>query len=62
MSKKDPNYAVKVEQAIAKKYGATYEFLKERTLGDADFSYANILKAEILLDYKAKYNDIVHWV
>ena len=57
-----PRKVSEVVEAIAKKYDATYEFLDERTAGDADFSYANILKAEILLDYKAKYNDIIHWV
>ena len=57
-----PRKVSEVVEAIAKKYNATYEFLNERTAGDADFSYANILKAEILLDYKVKYNDIIHWV
>ena len=36
---------------IAKVTGASYEFLDERTPGDADFSYANIDKSRTLLDF-----------
>tara|TARA_B100000424_G_scaffold210367_1_gene167782 strand:+ start:3130 stop:3981 length:852 start_codon:yes stop_codon:yes gene_type:complete len=57
-----PRKISEVVEAIAKKYNATYEYLDERTAGDSDFSYANILKAEILLDYQVKHNDIIHWV
>ncbi len=57
-----PRKISEVVEAIAKKYNATYEYLNERTAGDSDFSYANILKAEILLDYRVKHNDIIHWL
>ena len=57
-----PRKVSEVVEAIATKYNATYEYLSERTAGDSDFSYANILKAEILLDYRVKHHDIIHWL
>ena len=57
-----PHRVSEIVEVIAKKYNATYEYLNERTAGDADFSYANILKAEIFLDYKVKHHDIIHWL
>tara|TARA_B100000963_G_C22572932_1_gene646965 strand:- start:572 stop:1435 length:864 start_codon:yes stop_codon:yes gene_type:complete len=57
-----PHRVSEIVEVIAKKYNATYEYLNEGTAGDADFSYANILKAEIFLDYKVKHHDIIHWL